>query len=151
MTSILLRGVGVVGALVLSVAAAAVQAQPHEAQTPEHVLRASTVDASSLPDAMRRHHGIPLRANTGVLNVILLRLVDGHQRNVPAELDVRARNLYGIETPVEMRQVVADGFVSYLGVYDFVPHQVLDFRITARPVGKGAALTLEFRDRLGQR
>jgi hypothetical protein len=139
---------------VLALLAATLQvafAQSHIEERGDHVLRASTVSASNLPDAMREEHSIPTDPNTAVLNVVVQRKADGATRNVPARIEVEARNTLGAPTPVEMREVVANGMVSYLGVYSFLPREVLDFRITAQPKGSDETVTLEFRDRLGRR
>lgn len=126
-------------------------AQPHVHESGDHLLRASTVSAETLPPAMRKQHAIPLDPHTAVLNVTVQRQVDGTRRNVPAAVEVHARNLLGVQTPVPMRETVANGMVSYLGVYRFQPRQALDFRIAARPAGSDERLVLEFRDRLGWR
>jgi hypothetical protein len=135
----------------LAVVAPRAAAQAHIQAAEDHILRASTVSASNLSDEMRNEYGIPLAANTAVLNVTVQRKTDGAPRNVPARLEVQARNLYGMETGVEMRKVVANGLVSYLGTYEFLPRETLDFRITAHPEGTQQSVTLEFRDRLGHR
>lgn len=126
-------------------------AQAHVHDAGLHVVRASTVSAANLPAAMLEQHAIPALPNVAVLNVTVQRRSGDALRNVPAEVEVTARNLGGIETSVQMREMVADGHVSYLGVYRFLPREVLDFRISARPKGEEQAVTLEFRDRLGRR
>lgn len=126
-------------------------AQAHVETRGDYVLGASTVSAANLPDTVREQHGIPVDPNTAVLNVTVQRKADGVLRNVPARLDVRARNLYGVETGVDMREVVANDLVSYMGTYRFLPREVLDFQITAPPEAAQQAITLQFRDRLGRR
>lgn len=135
----------------LSAAASTAAAQAHVQTSGAYVIRASTVSADNLPSAMREEYGIPTARNTAVLNVTVQRKTDGAMRNVPARLDVQTRTLLGVESGVDMRTVVANDFVSYLGTYHFLPREVLDFRITAHPEGSQQAITLEFRDRLGHR
>ena len=102
---------------------------------------------------MLEEYGISSTGNTAVLNVTVQKQADGRPRNVPAQVQVQvqARNLLGVETSVDMRRVVANDHVSYLGVYSFLPRQVLDFEISAHPEGAAEPITLQFRDRLGQR
>jgi len=135
----------------LAVAALPSKAQPIVETSGNYVLRASTVSAANLPDAMRKKHGIPTASNTAVLNVTVQYTSDGVLRNIPARLEVRARNLLGVETGVDMRGVVANDMVSYMGSYRFLPREVLDFQITAYPEGVQRPITLQFRDRLGRR
>jgi hypothetical protein len=135
----------------LSVAAPTVAAQPHIQTEGDYVVRASTVSANVLPRAMREQYGIPATSNTAVLNVTVRRKSNGALINVPAELEVRARNLLGVETPVQMQTVVANDLVSHMGTYQFLPREVLDFEITAQPEGAEQAISLQFRDRLGRR
>jgi Domain of unknown function (DUF4426) len=125
-------------------------AQPAEVREDKYVLRASTVAAQNLPQAMRDRHGIPDDPRAAVLNITLQRSDAGAPRNVAADVSVQARNLYGVKTDVQLRRVEADGQVSYLGVYHFLPREVLDFEIVARPEGAPNRLRLEFRDRLSK-
>ncbi|HUG20987.1 DUF4426 domain-containing protein [Piscinibacter sp.] len=141
------------GSLVLlaAFAAAGAAAQPHVAESGDYVLRASTVSTHNLPQQMLEKHGIAADPRKAVLNVTVHRKGAAAGPNLAAQVTAQARNVGGIETAVTMRKVVADGFVTYLGVYDFLPREVLDFRVTARPEGSTETLELEFRDRLGRR
>lgn len=123
-------------------------AQPSEVRQDGYVLRASTVAAQNLPQAMRDRHGIPDDPRTAVLNITVQRTDAGAPRNVAADITAQARNLYGVKTDVQLRRVEAGGQVTYLGVYSFLPREVLDFVVTAQPVGAPRSLRLEFRDRL---
>jgi hypothetical protein len=126
-------------------------AQAHVQTQGDYVMRVSTVSAANLPSAMLQEYGISSSANTAVLNVTVQQQAVGGPRNVPAQVQVQARNLLGVETSVDMRNVVANDFVSYLGVYNFLPREVLDFYVSAHPEGAAQPITLQFRDRLGQR
>lgn len=125
--------------------------QAHEKHEGNYVLRASTVSAEALPEPMRRAHGIPSGPGKAVLNVTVQRQLGSETRNVPARVEVTAQNLMGVTTSVDLRQVSANGMVSYLGVYDFLPREVLNFRIRAWPQGADSSIELSFTDRLGRR
>lgn len=126
-------------------------AQPSEVRQDGYVLRASTVAARNLPPSMREAHGIPDDPRAAVLNVTVQQQTDaGAPRNVAADVRVQARNLYGVTTDVQLRRVEAAGRVSYLGIYRFLPREVLDFVVVAQPVGTPISLRLEFRDRLAK-
>ena len=144
----------------LSVAATPSQAQSHVEASGNYVLRASTAstarlsdvsDVSDVSDAMHEEHGIRTASYTAVLNVTVLHASGGVLRNMPARVQVSARNMLGAEAGVDMREVAADNMVSYLGTYRLLPREVLDFQITAYPEGAHQAITLQFRDRLGWR
>lgn len=145
-------GWAIPGAVLLFVfSAPAVLAQPHEQQFGDYVVRASTTSALSLPPGMREQHGIPSTGQHAVLNVIVQAPGERGLVNRRADIEVRAHNPMGHPTSIEMREVVENGFVSYLGVYEFLPREVLNFTVTARPVGSTRELVLKFRDRLGRR
>ena len=125
-------------------------AQPHVKEDGDYILWASTVSAQALPEAMRNKYGIPPGPGKGMLNVTVQRKLGGEVRNVPARIDVPAHDLMGIPTSVDLQQVSAQAMVSYLGVYDFLPREVLDFRILAWPQGSDSSIELAFTDRLGR-
>lgn len=126
-------------------------AQPHTEAAGGYVLRASTVSTQNLPPRVLEQHGIPTDPHTAVLNVVVQHSEGNLSRHVRADVVAHARNLYGVKTDVDMREVMENGFVSYLGVYKFLPREVLDFHVTARPEASGQTLTLTFRDRLRRR
>lgn len=125
-------------------------AQPHVKQDRDYILRGSTVSAQALPEAMRNKYGIPSGPGKGVLNVTVQRKLGGEVRNVPARIDVKAHDLMGILTSVDLQQVSTQVMVSYLGIYDFLPREVLTFRILAWPEGSNSSIELTFTDRLGR-
>lgn len=145
----LYRARGILRALPLLAALTAL-AQPSEVRQDGYVLRASTVAAQNLPQSMREAHGIPDDPRAAVLNVTVQQTDAGAPRNVAADVSVQARNLYGVTTDVQLRRVEAAGQVTYLGVYRFLPREVLDFVVVAQPVGAPNSLRLEFRDRLAK-
>lgn len=134
----------------LSTAAPPAAAQAHEQASGDYVVRASTVSAENLPTAMRDRYDIRTPGNTAVLNVTVQRRTNGTLSNVPAQVQVRSRTLLGVENDIQMRSVVANDLISYMGTYSFLPREVLDFRVTAHPEGAPQPITLEFRDRLGR-
>lgn len=120
--------------LLLTVVATATAAQPHEATRGDLTLRSSTVASSMIDSATASRHGIDRAPDVGVLNVLLARAQDGRLRPVPARVDAQAWSLSGVRQTIEMREVREDGRISYVGTYDFLPREVIDFRITATPL-----------------
>ena len=71
-------------------------------------------------------------------------------RPIPAQVQAEAWSLSGVRQEIAMREVREDGRVSYVGTYDFLPREVIDFLITATPLDRPAAqpLALAYRDRM---
>lgn len=137
-------------AMLLAAAAFAAEAQPREARRGDLVLRSSTVASERIDAATAARHGIRPAANRAVLNVVLLR---GPKREpVAAEVTALARNLAGVRQKIEMREVRENRRVSYVGSYEFLPKEVLDIEITAKPLRPEEArpLTLSYRERMWQ-
>lgn len=123
-------------------------AQPHETSRGDLVLRASTVASASLNPATAAQHGIEVSPRRSVLNVVVMR--GAARKTVAAEVTATSRTLAGLSQDIRMDRVLANGYVSYIGSYDFLPGEVVDFKIRARPLQpvKGRPLSLSFRERM---
>lgn len=137
-------------ALALATAAGLAPAQPHEATRGKLTLRSSTVASGMIDKATADRHGIEQAPDVGVLNVVLARSDKDRLLPVPARVTAEAWSLSGVRQRIEMREVSEQGRVSYMGTYDFLPREVIDFHITARPLDaqSGPALSLTYRDRM---
>ena len=136
-------------ALLIAACAMSAAAQPQEVSRGDYVLRSSTVLSTTIDPVTAREHGIERSSSRGVLNVVVQRRGKAASGNVPAQVTAFARNLAGMEREVPMREAKApNGWVSYIGTYEFAPREVLDFIVTARPRGSQTELSLKFRDRL---
>ncbi|MEJ8838825.1 DUF4426 domain-containing protein [Ramlibacter sp. AN1133] len=137
-------------ALWLAVVATTATAQPHEATRGKLTLRSSTVASVTIDKATARRHGIDQAPDVGVLNVLLARTDEGLLHPIPARVEAQAWSLSGVRQQIEMREVREGGRVSYVGSYNFLPREVIDFRITAKPTDSRAApaLSLAYRDRM---
>lgn len=123
-------------------------AQAHVSTEGPFTLRASTVSSETLPESTAKAHGIDQDPQRGVLNVAILRKTGSAEDTLHAEVHAIARNLSGQKLNVAMREVEANGYVSYMGTYDFVRGEVIDFLIEAKPQGSEQKLDLTFRDRM---
>lgn len=119
-------------------------AQSHEQRAGAYVLRSSTVGSETLSKETALHHGIVPAPTRAVINVT----VSKGDQTVPAAVSVVARNLSGRARDIPVRQTEENGYVSYVGAYDFVNGEVLDFAVKARPEGNQETLSLRFRDRM---
>ena len=139
-----------IAALVLATTAGLAPAQPQETTRGDLVLRSSTVASGMIDRAAAARHGIEQAPDVGVLNVLLARKDPAGLRPVAAQVEAEAWSLSGVRQKIAMREVREDGRVSYVGAYDFLPREVIDFRITATPLDRpdAQALTLAYRDRM---
>lgn len=144
------RRLGAFGVLLAFAAAAA--AQPQTRDFGPYTLRSSTTASDNIAPETARKHGIEPDPRRAVLNVtVLVDGAPGAERTVPAEVQATARTLSGKPRPIEMREVDAGGYVSYIGSYEFVPREVLEFEITARPEGSDQVLSMRYEERLWAR
>lgn len=138
-----------IGLLLWSLALAAA-AQPREIRRGDLVLRSSTVSSERVDPAAASRHGIEPAANRALLNVVLIRGKAG--KTIPAEVTASARNLAGVSQKIEMLEVRENERVSYVGTYEFLPREVIEFKIEARPLQppNSRPLTLSYRERMWQ-
>ncbi|MBA4264928.1 MAG: hypothetical protein C0453_07600 [Comamonadaceae bacterium] len=124
------------------------QAQPHAVQDGDFTLRSSVVSSLSIAEDTARSHGITPGEHTAVINVMVQKNVDGAQWPVAANVRATRTSLAGVQRDISLREVEAQGRVTYLGTFDFVPREVLDFAITAHVDPASPVLNLSFRERM---
>lgn len=122
-------------------------AQPHEKRESGYVVRGSTVPSQSFDAATARAHGIEPTASRGVLNVTVSKVGQALTENLRADVRASARELTGRKHEIQMRPVVSNNMVSYIGVFEFVHRQVLTFEIVATPQQSGKPVILSFEER----
>lgn len=127
------------------------QAQAHEKRVGEHILRSSTVSSLDIAASSAQAHGIIPGPERGVLNVVVLRDTDGVSQTVAAKVEAQSIAFSGRPHAIALRKVMANGMISYIGSYDYVPRGMLDFRITAQPDGTEQTLSLRYQERMGPR
>ena len=135
-------------ALALTAGFACAHAQAHEKRVGAYVLRSSTVASESIDAATARAHGIDPEPTLGVINVTVSHVSGPVRQNVAADVSVTARSPTGRRSQIEMRPVVENGMISYLGTYRFVPREAFEFTVVARPPQPEKAITLVYRDRM---
>ncbi|MEO8654933.1 MAG: DUF4426 domain-containing protein [Ramlibacter sp.] len=140
----------VVQAMLLAGIACGAAAQPREVTRGDLVLRSSTVSSERIDPATASRHGIEPSPNRAVLNVVVLR---GRKREtIPADVTAASRSLTGVRRRIDLKEVRENGRVSYVGSYEFLPKEVLDIEITAKPLrpDQSRPLKLSYRERMGQ-
>ncbi len=139
-----------IAALGLGACTASSQAQVHETRQGDHLLRSSTVASDRIDPATARQHGIEPAASRAVLNVLVLRREGAADTPVAAAVTASMQNLAGVRRDISLREVSENGRVSYVGSYEFLPREVIDFDITALPEGAqpDGMLKLGYRERM---
>lgn len=145
---VLTRTIGLTLAIAVGTARGEPWATPHSVSAGKYTLRASTIYSLAIPEQVANANGIARDARHGVLNVLVSKTEGNSNSNTRAEVHVVARKLTGQRRDIPMREIVSNGSVTYLGSYDFVRGEVLDFVIDAIPLGSRRKLRLTFRDRL---
>jgi len=123
-------------------------AQAHESPSGPFVLRSSAVASESVSASTAKAHGIDPAPTRAILNVVLEETSGNGKTNVRATVNASAADLTGSKRSIAMRPAVDNGKVSYIGTFDFLPREVLDFRIVATPEAGGDPITLTYRDRM---
>jgi hypothetical protein len=142
-----------VAGLLLSALTAGAWAQSHEVERGGVVLRSSSVASDRISPETAKLHGINQSPDRAVINVVLLSDQPGMQKTLPALVSASTRSLSGDRTPIEMREMRANDRVSYIGSYVFSHREVLDFEVTAQPMGAPSQepLTLRYQERMWAR
>ena len=97
------------------------------------------------PDIAARY-GIRRDTDRVLLNVALLRVErDGRTTPVDAEVTVSARNLNGQLKPIEMRRVLEEPSIYFLGEVGISGSEIIVFDIVARPATGGVAYEAQFK------
>lgn len=121
--------------------------QVHERDFGTYRLRSSIAPSDSLAAETAASLNIPRKPDVAVLNVTLLRSVGAELSTVPGRISAVATNLIGAPRSIELVKTQNGGWVSYTGFFRFVPNEVLDFQIRARPDG-GNLLEMNYRETL---
>lgn len=122
--------------------------QSHQRKFGPYVIRSSTVSTENLSAESAKKDGIDRSPRKAVLNVTVLKRMAGDEETVPAHVEANVRNLSEQRRRIDMREVIGEGRVSYMGTYDFIHGAVLDFTITARPENSGKTFTMAYRERM---
>lgn len=108
-------------------------------------LRASVRRTKFLPDAMARQYGIEADDDLVLLNVVILEnRADPQPASVSAQVSARYENRIGQVEIIDMHEVEADGYVSYIGTLDASAQRVFELIIQAQPAGTDEPLQMNF-------
>ena len=115
-------------------------------------LQASITPTDRLPDVMIQEHNIEPGPERLLFNAIIYeKRADGGLEPVAADVSVLYENLPGHEIEIDMRQVEANGDVSYIGTLDTSGQLVFRFVMQAQPEGSDEPMQTEFEVQLPPR
>lgn len=128
---------------------ATAQAQSHEASQGGYVVRSTLVDSTSLPAESLQQQGIDAAPDRAILNVVVLKDGSGAVRpTVRARVEATVRGLTGTPRSIPMREVVANDRLSYLGLVQHAPSEVLMLQIQATPAGSAQTIDLSYQEQM---
>mgnify|MGYP000105311589 FL=1 len=112
----------------------------------DYEIHYSAMPTGLLNPAVAADYGILRSRSKALLMVTIL-----HQgESVSGAVDARIQENDDPPTEIEMRRVRDDGWVSYIGTFDFEPGRGLNFAIMANPHAEGGPFQLAFRQALHQ-
>lgn len=111
----------------------------------DYTLRANVTRTDLLPDAMARQYGIQPAPDLFLLNVVVLETrPDREPVTVSANVSAQHEILVGQVETIEMREVEANGFISYIGTLDAGSRRILQLVLEALPAGSDQPLQMTF-------
>jgi hypothetical protein len=131
--------------------AGAAQAQSHSTESGSYLLRSTTVASEQIDAEAAQRHGVVPARDRAVVNVVLLRRDGaGAYTTVPARVTVSMHTMSSYSSNIEMSEVRENGGISYLGSYEFLPRQMINFEVLAAPTedAQQQPLTLDYRERM---
>lgn len=124
----------------------------HVEEFGDYSLQASITPTDRLPDVMIEEHNIEPGPERLLFNAIIYdKRSDGGLEPVAADVSVVYENLVGHDMEVDMRQVEANGDVSYIGTLDTSGQLVFRFVMQAQPEGSDEPMQTEFEVQLPPR
>jgi hypothetical protein len=111
-----------------------------------HVVRCSTVNTTSLPEATLAQYRLQSHPRRGLLTCLLQQeRQELEPANVPADVRARVRPVGHVWEELSIREVVINDLVSYLGTYDIETAETLQFEVMISAAHAGQLL-LRFDD-----
>ncbi len=126
-------GLVLIGLLLIAFSPVSIQAQQAE-DLGTHWVHYSTINTSQLTPQVASAIGVQRSASRALLNIAVLRKsADGMDLPVRAQIRVQAVNLAGQRREVELREVVEQDAVYYLGSFRIHNEERMTFRVSVLP------------------
>lgn len=115
------------------------------------MLRANLSRADAVPPEILKRHGIVAGPAQALLNVVVIPTASNATKGIAADVQAKVQTLAGYDLDVEMKPILEEGGVSYLGAFSIPPQSsAVRISISARPK-QSERLTLEFSERMPAR
>ena len=98
-----------------------------------------------LPLEVAKAYQIGHSKNRGLLNVSVLKNVDGTNMATKAKVNIKARNLLGQDKKVDLQEIVeSDEAVYYLGKFAITDNEDITFTISVVPEGSNKPIQFKY-------
>ena len=101
----------------------------------DFIVHFNALSTESLPPAVATAYGITRSKNKGLLNISVLKR-GGDYQGVEADIEVKATNLTGQLRNIELRKIVEQNAVYYIGEFSVADQETLDFSIKVTTADK---------------
>lgn len=96
----------------------------------ERIARCNTVHSLTLPTSIVERYGVQANEDTAVISCSLQEDTGGPPRNIAAQVSGTVTTLTGQASPIDFKEILDDGAVSYLGTFSIKARSALDFEIS---------------------
>ena len=114
-----------------------------------YTIHHNAMTTTTLSPAIAKTYGITRSGNRGMINISLIKDKQGTMgASTQARVEVVLKRLIGRKDKVEMREIIEDNAIYYIGVFSVVNGEKIPFEISVTPKGSvktlKATLTQEF-------
>ena len=100
-----------------------------------YLVHYNALSTETLPPAVARAYGITRSKNKGLLNISVLKKGEGFQ-GAEAEIKVSATNLTGQLRDIDLRKILEQDAVYYIGEFSVSDRETLDLSINVKTADK---------------
>ena len=98
-----------------------------------------------LPLEVAKAYQIGRSKNRGLLNISVLKNVDGVNVPAKAQVQIKAKNLLGQDKKVDLQEIVeSDEAIYYLGKFAITDNEDITFNISVIPEGSNRAIQFKY-------
>ena len=111
----------------------------------ERIARCNTVHSLTLPNAIVERYNVNAQDETGVISCSLQSSAAEPPTNLPAQVTGTVTTLTGRSAPVEFKEILDEGAVSYLGTFSIDAKSALDFEVQLTDPQSGQTIRVDLR------
>ncbi len=120
---------------------------PHENEKTygDYTVHVNVLTTDQLPADVARSYNISRSKSRGMLNVVITKNIDGVDKPVTATVSTVTRNLASQIKDMEIREIVEQEAIYYIGDVQVDNEEILIFNIDVTPKGKTRPFSLAYR------